>query len=352
MSTVHQARGLKPIFNTLPQVCRRVLLACGWVGVAGWSAQAQAGITCDRPTLSLYSDGTVAALSGDQTFKYPMEDAFTVFSGFAEYIISGCTGVPMTFTSRIINGNVTNNTGLTVTPTGIDLLSCDSNSSTATTVTATALGANSKWGCSMRFKFNIKTNANVLSNAYSGATIINPGSKLVATALDGVVVYSTDATFGSRTVVPVSQSFSFFITFDPKSCRLANTISNVDLGAHTLASVTNPSETDWKTFNLVFSGCGAPGAAYTIQTTFSYTAFDVNNPLLIANSGGNASYIGVELAYSGGPIASGTAYTLATTSSGVNSYTVPLKARIRAVSGNTPKAGSLSATATFTVSYQ
>jgi type 1 fimbria pilin len=134
---------------------------------------------------------------------------------------------------------------------------------------------------------------------------------------------------------------------------LTSTAPNVDLGLVQVSSASNPGSGGWTPFSLNFSNCGAPETAYTIQSTFSYTAYDASNPTLIANNGGTASKVGVEMALNDGvtTLASGTAYTLATTTSGVSSYSVPLKARIRAAAGQTPTAGSVKATATFTMAY-
>jgi type 1 fimbria pilin len=120
--------------------------------------------------------------------------------------------------------------------------------------------------------------------------------------------------------------------------------------------LTSDSTANWTTFNLGFSNCINPDTNYGIAVTFNYTSFDASNPNLIANSAstGAASNAGVQLALNDGTtIASGTLYTvLANTTNGVTGYTVPLKARMRAATGKTPTAGKVTATATFTVTYQ
>jgi type 1 fimbria pilin len=119
--------------------------------------------------------------------------------------------------------------------------------------------------------------------------------------------------------------------------------------------LTSDSTANWTTFNLGFSSCINPDNNYAIAVTFNYTSLDASNPNLIVNtaSTGPASNAGVQLALNNGTvIASGTTYSLATTSAGVTGYTVPLKARMRAAAGTTPTAGNVKATATFTVTYQ
>jgi len=131
-----------------PWRLQNTVLAFSCVALGWLPGQAQAVIVCGTvpPTLSLFSDTSGSALSGDQTFKYPLKAGETVFSGYAQYAIADCNGTPMTFTSRLINGFVNGNTGLTVTQTGVALSSCDPYTSTPTSVTATGLGPLGKCG--------------------------------------------------------------------------------------------------------------------------------------------------------------------------------------------------------------
>ena len=337
-----------------PWRLQKTVLAFSCVALGWLPGQAQAVIACGSapPTLSLFSDTSRSALSGDQTFKYPLKAGETVFSGYVKYAIADCNGTPMTFTSRLISGLVNGNTGLTVTPTGVALSSCDPHTSTSTSVTATGFGPTGKWSCTMQFKFTITTNTDAVLNAKSTSTSIALGQKLVASAADAYWVYSPDAFYDRGRPFGTSLPAPFALTFDPKSCHLTSTASTVYLGSTTTSAAKNPSESDWKTFALEFSGCGAAASAYSIHASFDYTPYDiVTNPNLIKSTG-NASAMGVELAKNDGTvIVKGTTYVLATTSSGITSYSVPMKARMRAAAGLTPGAGNVSATATFTVTY-
>ena len=130
----------------------------------------------------------------------------------------------------------------------------------------------------MTFPFTIKTNASVAP--------LTTATKYGQTSTSPNISYSVVNTNGGVNAAPVIFAFS------PNSCVLTSTAPNVDLGQVPLGSARNPGSVGWTTFSLNFSNCGAPEAAYTIQSTFSYTAYDASNPTLIANNGGTASNVG------------------------------------------------------------
>ena len=332
----------------------RGLLLCVLWAAGGVPIQARAQPTClaARPTTTIYENPSkqIIQIVGGRgfttlNFKYPMVSDYVVFSGYVTFAVelfrSCAAGSNLTFQSNLTDGTITNNPGLSLVAgqASVDT-ACQASFApiigwTSVSIPLPITGG----GCTMTFPFTIKTNASVAP--------LTTATKNGQTSTSPNISYSVVNTNGGVNAAAVIFAFS------PNSCVLTSTAPNVDLGQVPLGSARNPGSVGWTTFSLNFSNCGAPETAYTIQSTFSYTAYDASNPTLIANNGGTASNVGVEMALNDGvtTLASGTAYTLATTTSGVSSYTVPLKARIRAAAGQTPTAGTVKATATFTVAY-
>ena len=331
----------------------RGLLLCGGLVAGGLPLQAQAVNSCQYPLAittiyenspsnkQIFQGRGVGRGLNTINFKYPMVADYVVFSGYFSITLWGCTGSNYKFESNLTDGTISNNPGLSLVAGQVSVdTTCEGNWAPIkgfTSVTfPTIYGGGS---CTLTFPFTIKTNASV--------------APIMTTTLG---TYTSSSPNSSNTLISSNGDdlfANFQLAFSPNSCVLTSTAPNVDLGLVQVSSASNPGSGGWTTFSLNFSNCGAPETAYTIQSTFSYTAYDASNPTLIANTGGTASKVGVEMALNDGvtTLASGTAYTLATTSSGVSSYSVPLKARIRAAAGQTPTAGSVKATATFTVAY-
>ena len=330
----------------------RGLLLCVLWAAGGVPIQARAQSTCllARPTTTIYENPSkqIIQIVGGRgittlNFKYPMVSDYVVFSGYVTFTVSirPCAESNLTFQSNLTDGTITNNPGLSLVA-GQASVNTACQAAYAPIIGLTSVTIPNPYnggGCTLTFPFTIKTNASVAP--------LTTATKYGQTSTSPNIAYSVVNTNGGYNAAP------FIFAFSPNSCVLTSTAPNVDLGQVPLGSARSPGSVGWTTFSLNFSNCGAPEAAYTIQSTFSYTAYDASNPTLIANNGGTASNVGVEMALNDGvtTLASGTAYTLATTTSGVSSYTVPLKARIRAAAGQTPTAGTVKATATFTVAY-
>lgn len=140
------------------------------------------------------------------------------------------------------------------------------------------------------------------------------------------------------------------VTFKPPTCTVATPNIAVTLPPVSTTALANTGAVAGATAFTIALDCGSYAGGQRLALQFdSATASSTLPGVLNVNAGSTARNVGVQLTdASYAPITFGTAKTLGTTTTGRNSYTY--YARYYAL-GQPVGPGTLSATATFTVSY-
>lgn len=313
-------------------VCALVLTVC-------CPMQQASAAACDKSTISM-QDSNGGAMATN--FSFVPKSPTTIFKGKMVWTVEGCETAFHTFTSNL-TGSIQANPGLVFTPTqnvsvveSSTLCRVDSVSDSEITLYITDKRGPAKTICTMTFMFSVDT-----TDSMSGANV------KTTTIPSGAVFGTTNSTKkgpagGSLNVVSATA-----YTFTPQPPCNAGTITpdTVELGTYSASMLNSDGQSLWKNFSVKLNSCYDLGnAIFTISYTYSAENIIQNQ--------GTAGGVGVQLAY-GEPevlMASGAAFTPTVISTALGG-TFALKARMKKVSGSAITAGSVSATATLTLTY-
>ncbi len=353
---------LKPLAHAL--TCWRphaLWLAWGLVLAGCLPGQVQA-TTCSTSSMTMRS-GTPVMTQTDPamptTIYYPPTPNVTFFKGYMEWT-TRCSRGLITLNAYFLPGSINGNSGILVTPqTASYYAGCEASTGIVAGINSFTMGnfTLSLWSCVIRFPFTLTT-----SGTFSASDIkefsIGPNAAFSAS--------SPKAVWGDSPDITNTVSNALTYTFKPMGCNVTTKTPNVALNTVSTTALSNQTATqNWTKFSILLDTCTIPSgkSSFSISSAFDYTSASATDLTLIQNTTTGAtaaSAVGVQLATAANESnvvtsttnAPATTYAMGSVSSGTSSTRFDLYARLKKASSGTLKAGNVSATATFTLTYQ